>query len=187
MHYECAERSYFLKSATHLLWVKWFGCFNVFVWEVEGASVNMDGWVWYSSWYILDKKGQPWAATWQNQQNECVPREDSDQHGPPPSLIRFFAFRIKKAGVLSYPLSAQGRHWSDWVDAQADLNLRWAHTHFVGFVMSWLIHRNWCRLRSILEHFARKTLVITPAVTNLSTYLIKWTIFISRFVCFREK
>ena len=26
----------------------------------------------------------------------------------------------------------------DWVDAQADLSLRWAHTHFVGFVMSWL-------------------------------------------------
>ena len=29
--------------------------------------------------------------------------------------------------------------WSDWADAQADLSLRWAHTHFVGFVMSWLI------------------------------------------------
>ena len=24
-------------------------------------------------------------------------------------------------------------------DAQADLSLRWAHSHFVGFVMSWLI------------------------------------------------
>ena len=24
----------------------------------------------------------------------------------------------------------------DWADAQADLSLRWAHTHFVGFVMS---------------------------------------------------
>ena len=28
--------------------------------------------------------------------------------------------------------------WSDWADAQADLSLRWAHTHFVCFVMSWL-------------------------------------------------
>ena len=27
---------------------------------------------------------------------------------------------------------------SDWTDAQADLSLRWAHIHFVGFVMSWL-------------------------------------------------
>ena len=46
---------------------------------------------------------------------------------------------MKKAWVLSYPLSAQRRLWSDWVDAQTDLSLRWAHTHFVGFVMSWLM------------------------------------------------
>ena len=38
----------------------------------------------------------------------------------------------------SYPLSAQWRLWSDWADAQADLSLHWAHSHFVGFVMSWL-------------------------------------------------
>ena len=37
--------------------------------------------------------------------------------------------------VLSYPLSAQRRRWSDWVDAQAGLSLRWAHSHFIGFVM----------------------------------------------------
>ena len=24
----------------------------------------------------------------------------------------------------------------DWADAQADLSLRWVHSHFVGFVMS---------------------------------------------------
>ena len=28
---------------------------------------------------------------------------------------------------------------SDWADAQADLSLRWAHNHFVGFVMWRLI------------------------------------------------
>ena len=28
-----------------------------------------------------------------------------------------------------------------WADAQADLSLCWAHTHFVGFVMSWLIFK----------------------------------------------
>ena len=39
----------------------------------------------------------------------CVPSEDPDQPGHPPSLIRVFAFRMKKAWVLSYPLSAQGR------------------------------------------------------------------------------
>ena len=49
-----------------------------------------------------------------------APSEDSDQPGHLPSLIRVFAVRIKKAGVLSYPLSAQRRLWSDWADAQAD-------------------------------------------------------------------
>ena len=64
-----------------------------------------------------------------------APSEDSDQPGHPPNLIRVFAVRMKKACILSYPLSAQRRLWSDLVDAQPDLSLRWAHSHFVGFVM----------------------------------------------------
>ena len=43
--------------------------------------------------------------------------EDSDQLGHLPSLIRVFAVRMKKAWVLSYPLSAQRRLWSVWADA----------------------------------------------------------------------
>ena len=35
-----------------------------------------------------------WAATWQNQQSDCAPREDSDQLGHLPSLIRVFAVRL---------------------------------------------------------------------------------------------
>ena len=81
-----------------------------------------------------------WATTWQNEQSEWAPSKDSDQPGHPPSLIRIFTIRMKKAWVLSYPLSVQRRLWSDWADAQADLSLRWVHTHFVGFVMSWLIY-----------------------------------------------
>ena len=79
-----------------------------------------------------------WAATWQNQQNGCAPSEESDQSGHPPSLIRVFAVRMKKHWILSYPVSAQRRLWSAWGNAQADLSFRWVHTHFVGFVMSWL-------------------------------------------------
>ena len=41
-----------------------------------------------------------------------------------------FTVHMKKAWVLSYPLSAQQRLWSDWVDAQADLSLRRAHMPF---------------------------------------------------------
>ena len=54
-----------------------------------------------------------WATTWQNQQNDCAPSKDSDHPGHPPSLIRVFAVRMKKAWVLSYQFSAQWRLWSD--------------------------------------------------------------------------
>ena len=53
---------------------------------------------------------------------------------PVPGIISDFLFPILKSvlqnEVLSYPLSAQRRLWSDWADAQADLSLRWAHIHF---------------------------------------------------------
>ena len=39
-----------------------------------------------------------------------------------------FAVRMKKAWVLSYPLSAQQRLSSDWADAQTDLSLRWVQS-----------------------------------------------------------
>ena len=56
---------------------------------------------------------EKWATTWQNQQNECSPSEDSDQPGHSSRLIRVFAVHIKKAWVLSYPISAQmGLKWT---------------------------------------------------------------------------
>ena len=36
----------------------------------------------------------------------CSPSEDFDQPGHPPSLIRVFAVRLKKARILFYPLRA---------------------------------------------------------------------------------
>ena len=62
-----------------------------------------------------------------------APSVDSDQPGHPPSLIIVFAVRLKKALVLSYPLSAQRRLWSDWADAQADQSFRWAHMPLCRF------------------------------------------------------
>ena len=41
----------------------------------------------------------------------------------------------------------QRRLWSDWADAEADLTLRWAHSHFVGFVMSWLTYTTLATIR----------------------------------------
>ena len=77
-----------------------------------------------------------WTATWQNQQNDKSPSEESDKPGHPPSLIRVFAVRLMHGSSLKFSLCEQRRLWSEWADAQADLSLRWAHTHFVGFVMS---------------------------------------------------
>ena len=51
-----------------------------------------------------------WAATWQNQQSDCAPSEDSDQPRHPPSLIRVFAVRIKKVGPLA-------THWAHSEDS----------------------------------------------------------------------
>ena len=34
---------------------------------------------------------------------------------------------------------AYSKDWSDWADAETDLNLPWAHSHIVGFVMLCLI------------------------------------------------
>ena len=91
-----------------------------------------------------------WAASWQNQQNDCAPSENSDQPGHLPSLIRVFTVRMKKAWLLSYPLNAQQRLWSDRTDIQADLSLHWAHSHFVGFViqftLTWIDINKWSNI-----------------------------------------
>ena len=68
---------------------------------------------------------------------ECVPSEDSDQPGHPPSLIRVFAIRMKKAWVCSYPLSPS----KDLDQTGRMPRLIWVFagcSHFVGFVMRWL-------------------------------------------------
>ena len=80
--------------------------------------------------------------TWQYSEIEPVydktnkmtfePSEDSDQPGHPP----IFAVRMKKAWVLSYPLSAQRILWIYRADAWADLSRACL---FVSFVMGWLI------------------------------------------------
>ena len=84
-------------------------------------------------WRIFSK----WATTLQNQQNDCAPSEDSDQPGHLPSLIRVFAVRMKKAWILRYPLNALRRRYQTGQMFRL-ICLRWAHTHFVGCVMSWL-------------------------------------------------
>ena len=101
----------------------------------------------------------------------CAPSEDSDQPGQPPSLIRIFAVCMKKAWVLSYPMSAQRRLWSDWADAQADLSLRWVHSLFVGFVVRRLIYFH----NIYMYHKNTKHTVYRHQKKNWCNYLITWT------------
>ena len=83
---------------------------------------------------------------------------------------------MKKAWVLSYPLSGQRRLWSDWADSQADLSLRWAHTHFVGFVMSWLIccETDWELLKS--EVSGSMYYITIYNMSRLMTKPTKWLV-----------
>ena len=90
----------------------------------------------------------------QDQTNKmaCAPSEDSDQPGHPPSLIRVFGVCMMKALVLSYLLSAQQSLWSDWADAQANLNLRWAHIPFCWFCheAAQMFKSSFCRYNQII-------------------------------------
>ena len=82
-----------------------------------------------------------WDASWQNQQNDCAPSKASGKPGHPPSLIRVFTVHMKKAWVLSYPLStSEDSDQTEWMP-----RLIWVFAgctdRFVGFVMRWLISR----------------------------------------------
>ena len=83
-----------------------------------------------------------WAASRQNQQNGLCTQQ---------RLRSAWASAQSDQSSLSAwrKLGSWATHWahskdsdSDREDAQADLSLCWAHSHFVGFVMRWLICSN---------------------------------------------
>ena len=57
----------------------------------------------------------------------CAPNKDSNQSAHPRSLNRVSIVRIKKFCILDYPKCAQQRFRLACANAQADLNLCWAH------------------------------------------------------------
>ena len=83
------------------------------------------------------------------------------------SLSRVFAVRMKKAWVLSYPLSAQWRLWSDWVDAQADQSLPWAHMPFCRFCHA-LAHLDQQRKKKCLQICAHGKIQINKLVKYMT-------------------
>ena len=81
-----------------------------------------------------------------NQQNSFKPRHDKTNKmsvHPAKTHISLGIRPVRSESSLCAQWVAkscgQQRLWSDWVDAQAERSRRWAHTHFVLFVMSWLI------------------------------------------------
>ena len=91
----------------------------------------------------------------------CVPSEDSDQPGHPPSLIRVFAVRSVGSQGSKVFSCGQRRLWSDWADAQADLSLCWAHRSFCWFCLIYVDHVDitpfWHLSQSSMKTLARDT------------------------------
>ena len=122
------------------------------------------------------------SRKWANKTNKmaCAPSEDSDQHGHPPSMIRVFAVHIKKAWVLSYPLSAQRRLWSDWVDAQADLSLHWEHRSFCRFCHE--ADQMWKSYPQYLQRCKHYNVF-----NNLRHFLFSKGLFVYHYICLSLK
>ena len=101
-----------------------------------------------------NRHSQIWATSWQNQQNDCAPSEDSDQPGHPPSLI---SLRCALNGTLlcaQWVVKDPSFLHADSQDSDQTgrmPRLIWVFAgctyHFVGFVMRWLI---WTWIQRIL-------------------------------------
>ena len=76
-----------------------------------------------------------------NKNNEMTHmyNEDSDQPGHLCPVWSVFAVHIKEPWTLTYPLSAQRRLWSDWLDAQLIWVFAGYTGNFVGLVTVWLL------------------------------------------------
>ena len=82
----------------------------------------------------------------------------------------------------------QTEDWSAWADAQADLNLRWVYSHFVGFVMRRLI----CSVFIVMQSSVHPTVSLIKKVPYLSFFHLfpfcLWTVCRMKIVdqTFRE-
>ena len=78
-----------------------------------------------------------WATTWQNQQNECVPSEDSDQPGNPPRPV-WSESLLGAQWVANDPCFLHADS-EDYDQSGGMSRLTWVFAgrtcHFVGFVM----------------------------------------------------
>ena len=72
----------------------------------------------YVAWLKCSSTTQIWAATWQNKRNDLSAQRRLRSES---SLCAQWVAKDPSF------LHADSEDWSDWADAQADLNLHWAH------------------------------------------------------------
>ena len=130
---------------------------GVFTWYPEKCIISVF-WVWMSwipdkvcnciflqpgllNWWLIPFLDNKWAPLSQNQQNGMCTQQRLrlDWAVWSASLLS----KWRKPGSLATQW-VHSEDWSDWVDAQADLSLRWVHSHFVDFVMRWLKYASSC-------------------------------------------
>ena len=104
---------------------------------------------------------------------------------PAKTQIRVFAVRSMGSLVPKVSSCGQRRLWSDWADAQADLSLRWAHSHFVRFVMRRLILQ-FCTISYILASVSWPCCIIFYVVVS-SNYSWKDGSFRGNYVQYKHK
>ena len=92
----------------------------------------------YGVFFTTVRPTNIWVATWQKHRNDCAPSEDSDQPGHPPVWSESSLSAWRKLRSLDTHW-AHSELWSEGASTQSDQSLRWAHSHFVCFVMSRLI------------------------------------------------
>ena len=124
-----------------------------------------------------------WAATWQNQQNECAPSEDSISLGIRPVWSESSLSAWRNLGSLA-------TYWVHSEDSD-----HWAHTHFVSFVtrrlkyllftvseavicdsrtwqylseISWCYRNIWLPLKPLLGNKLHATFIFVPVTFKLA-------------------
>ena len=123
------------------------------------------------------------ATSWQSQENGMCAQQRLRSAWASAQSDQSSLSTWRKLGSFSYPLSGQRRLWSDWEDAQADLSLRWVHSHFVGFVVRRLIYRKILLLRWNIQnmpHDKTNKMACAPSEEIGLGILPVWSVFAFR-------
>ena len=76
-----------------------------------------------------------WATAWQNQQNDLCTQQRLGSAWASAQSDQSSLSTWRNLGSLA-PHWVHSEDWSDWVDAQADLSLHWAHWTFCWFCLA---------------------------------------------------